>query len=155
MRYFRFFALMVLLVFTGQCCYAQNTAPKEEWPAYICAFFLGFGTGHFYLGDRKAINFLIGEIAGIGIAAGGFIFIYFKAASYDDPYQIGEDMSVICGGYSIVLLGTIVILVSRLCEIIDIFRAVDQAKAEGKIANFKPVIDIQPAKTFFGISYKF
>jgi hypothetical protein len=151
MKFSRLLTLLLLCIFIGNCCYARNETQKEEWPAYLLAIFNGFGAGHHYLGDDFSLFFLGSQFAGCALITWGFVFLYFSPEIFS--YEYAE--TTLTSSIYLISCGALVYLISRVWEIVDIFYAVKRAREAGKIAEFKPYIDIQPSKTGFGISYRF
>ena len=142
----RILTILLLFVFIGGIGYTQNSATKQEWPAYFLSILIGFGTGHFYLGDENGKYFLIGGLTGTGLLIGGLVYLRFSDTRPEDRFE--TMMLLTLGGVS-------VFLIARVWEIIDIFFAVDRARKKGEIAQFEPYIDVSPTRTGFGISFKF
>ncbi|HVN77549.1 MAG TPA: hypothetical protein VMW38_00995, partial [Terriglobia bacterium] len=127
--------LMLLVFLAAGSVFAQTTPPpKSSTPAYLLAILLGFGSGQYYVGENGT-PFLIGDLAGWGMEIAGYLVILSDASSAS--YTSTADT----GAY-LVLGGAAVLLVSRIWEIVDVFGAVDKARAAGRVAVV-PVIDVK------------
>lgn len=141
-------ACTVLIFFMlATATYAEEA--KSPVPAYLLSFLLGFGTGHFYLGDDSASLFLIGELCGTGlIIASLFIALSGFDLFGSDPHSFESTIAQVVAG-----IGILTLTIFRIWEIIDIFGAVDDAKKRGTAASNNVSIKLSP--TSFSLNYSF
>jgi hypothetical protein len=126
----------------------QTIPPKPAWPGYAMAIFLGFGSGQYYLG-ANGTPFLIGDIAGIAVMAGGYAYMLVGAMSAPDPY------AVITTSYIIIAAGGLVYSVTRVWEIIDIFGTAERMRQAGKVVRILPDISVQPTCISLGMTLRY
>ncbi len=144
-RLFKVVTLVLLVFFAAGSLFAQEQ-PKNAWPAFFLSIFFGFGLGQYYLG-QNGTPFLLGDFIGAGVLTGG---MYLAARSLL-PRAFGDsvDSSEFQAGYTLLIAGSVVILVSRIWQIIDVFGTVDRARKPGKVAGVVPVIDVDIQRTSF------
>jgi hypothetical protein len=150
-RLARITALALVLFTVASSAFAQEPGPKSSFPAYLFTLFLGFGTGHYYLG-ANGTPFLLGDVAGVGLATAGLVIAGVNAAggayAVDGVMTDGFRGALI--GFGVAGAGCIVLAISRVCEIVDIFAKVDQARAEGRVAS----VTMEPAFSVTGTSFE-
>ena len=157
-RLFKVVSVMLLVFLAAGSLFAQDAqSGKPAWPAYAFTFLLGFGTGQFYLG-QNGTGFLIGDAAGLaGLGVGYAVIassIFSIGTSYTDTSLTSAGTGVIVG-YGLVVVGSIVFLISRIWEDIDIFGAVNRARQAGKVAEINPVLEIHNTSFEAGISIRY
>ena len=132
----RVVSLMLLVFFAAGSLSAQAVQPKSSAPAYILTLLLGFGTGQYYVGENGN-PFLIGELVGYAAVLGG---VLIDASANPGGYTFGYAYDYT--GVYIAAAGVVELLVFRIWEIVDVFGAVDRARAAGRVA-LVPVVSIQ------------
>lgn len=148
--------VMVLLAIMSTSVFAQS-AKKDAMPAYLLSIFLGFGTGHFYLGSSNAFTFLLldGGFLAVEII-GSSLMLASAQSAVNDIYTNGTaSTSGITLGYAMVLAGALGYLGVRIWEIVDIFGQVDKMRAKGKIAQLLPKIEVDPDNVKVMLAYKY
>ncbi len=133
--------LLIMLV-VATASYAEA---KSVVPGYLLGILLGYGTGHFYLGDSAASLFLLTELGGTALVIGGSA-LYFATA-------LSLDLAGAYTGLILIAAGAVVLEVFHIIEIIDIFRAADQAKRAGKVSE--NTLDLAITPTGFNVRYNF
>ncbi|MGA2641289.1 MAG: hypothetical protein ABSG21_10365 [Spirochaetia bacterium] len=163
-RLIKVVSLMLLVFLAAGNLFAQTTQPKAAWPAYVLCIFPGYGFGHYYLG-QNGTPFLLGDLIGAGVALAGMgliasafspgsvlsIDIFLVFFPYGPPPEIVVDSSEFRTGCALLIAGGVVLLVSRIWEFIDVFAAVDRARAAGKVAVV-PVFNVQRTSYKPGVS---
>lgn len=139
----------LVLVFFMLTAVSYGEEAKSAVPAYLLSIFLGYGTGHFYLGDDSASFFLITELCSTGVMLAGVILMFALVNPFD-PYA---SLSAATAGYVVVGVGALAMGVFHIWEIIDVFGAVDEAKKRGAVASQSLSVKISP--TGFGLNYSF
>jgi hypothetical protein len=114
---------------------------------YLLTFLLGFGSGHFYLGDGGAVTFLVTDLVSIGIMVGGAVYMMSSALSVTSGST--EGLSGALTGYLIVGGGALIYSIARVWEIVDVFFAADKAKTAGTVTL---VPGIMPRNDGIGLS---
>ncbi len=137
---------IVLLALISTSLSAQEVK-KSAMPAYLLSIFVGFGTGHFYIGSDKAIIFLLLDAAAIAVEIGGGV--YMMTAALD------ADVSRTLTGSYIMYGGLAAVLIVKVVEIINIMGEVDKKRAEGVVAKIEPRIAVQPESVAVSLSYKY
>jgi len=139
----------LVLVFFILTAVSYGEEAKSAVPAYLLSIFLGFGTGHFYLGDDSASFFLISELCSTGVVVVG-IALMFALVNPFDPFA---SLSAATAAYVVAGVGALALSVFHIWEIIDVFGAVDEAKKRGAVASQSLGVKISP--TGFGLNYSF
>ena len=158
-RAIKVITVLLLLFVIGGNAFAADAAPKSAVPAYLLSILLGYGSGHYYLGDNGT-GFLIGDLAGTaGVVVGGVLAVsaaatVASATSYSDIEAAAATLTI---GYVVVAAGSLITSVSRIWEVVDIFGKVDKAKADGRVAEITvtPVIEMTPTSFETGISISY
>ncbi len=146
--------VLFLLVAVGAgTAFAQaSPPPREAWPAYGLSIFVGFGTGHYYLG-ANGTPFLIGDVAGLGLVGGGYIYMLSSIlGAASNPYSFDPATAYV--GYGIVGLGVLVFVVSRVWEVVDVFGVVERLRGEGKVV-VTPVIRVESNQTSVELAFNY
>ena len=146
--------VLLLVTATGGVFAQAAESPRTAWPAYGLSIFLGFGTGHYYLGESGTM-FLIGDAGGIAIMVGGYVYMYSALMSSVTSGSTSSSVSAITTGYAVVGVGAVIYLVSRVWEIVDIFGTTDRLRRDGKVVGLRPVIDARPDAVSFVLSYQY
>jgi hypothetical protein len=155
-RFLKIVTLALLILLAAGSLFAQSSA-KPAWPAYPLAIILGYGTGQYYVG-ANGTPFLVADIVGDVAVYGGLIWAVSSAASVlTNPSATGaaDAATGVFIGYGLVGVGSVVLLVSRIWQIVDVFGAVDKAKSAGKVVEVVPVVDVQRTSFELGVSLKY
>jgi len=144
---------VLLILVVGGAVFAQGVQTRAAWPAYALSIVLGLGTGQWYLGEN-GLGFLIGDVSGVAIAAGGAAYLYEMLVVGSSPVGSDSFAETVAIGSTIVGAGALVFLVSRVWGILDIVDALDRDRQAGKVANLEPVIEMRPQGVAFELSYK-
>jgi hypothetical protein len=149
-RFTKCFALSLAVLCMGVLAIdaQQSIPPKPAWPGYGLAIFLGFGTGQYYLG-ANGTPFLIGDIAGVAVMAGGYAYMIVAALGAPDPY------AAITTSYIIIAAGGLVYSVTRVWEIVDIFGTAERMRQAGKVVRIVPDISVRPTGVSMGVSVRY
>lgn len=146
-RFFKILAIVLIVLFCAGVLFAQSgPASKPGWPAYAFSILLGFGTGQFYLGEN-GVGFLVGDLALYAGIAG--YYVNLLTLPYGDYSALQTRIFV---GSAILGIGSVITLVSRVWEIIDVIGSVDRLTKEGKVASLTPTLEIRPTGVCFGLS---
>ncbi|MGA2766474.1 MAG: hypothetical protein ABSG17_24280 [Spirochaetia bacterium] len=139
--------LTVIVFLAAGAIFAQQTqAPRSSTSAIILTLLLGFGSGQYYLGDN-GVGFLLGDAIGVvGVGVGYAVF----ASSFVGYYRY--QTSTFDEGLALVAGGAIVLLVTRIWEIVDIFGRVEKGRQEGTVVEMEPVIDVRNTSFEAGVS---
>jgi len=127
---------LLLLAFLAGGSLSAEEQPKAAAPAYLLSAFVGFGTGQYYCG-ANGIGFLVVDIVGVGVV------VYGLGSASGSTFSQGLQ------GAAFIELGGLVLLVSRIGQIINVFGAVERAKREGRLADVVPVINVDIRRTSF------
>jgi hypothetical protein len=156
-RSLKVLAVVLVVLFCAGAVFAQSGDKKAAWPAYPLSILLGFGTGQFYQGEN-GVGFLIADVAGYGGIIGGAVYMMVAVASAAfNPLSvtsISDLATATLVGYTIIGVGSVVWLVSRIWEVVDTFGTVDRLSKAGQLAGLTPTIDVRPTGVSFGLSYK-
>ena len=114
---------------------------------------VGFGTGHYYLGD-DGTPFLIGNIIGLGGMVGGYVYELASIASitYSSSSSVQNALTGTYIGLGVVVVGAGVYLASHIWEVVAIFGAADRARRDGRVAELTPVFNVRRTSCEPGIS---
>ncbi len=156
-RSLKILAIVLVVLFCAGTLFAQSEGKKAAWPAYPLSIILGFGTGQFYLGEN-GLGFLIADVVAYGAVIGGGIYMVSAAAAAvlnpDPVAALAEASTAALVGYTIIGVGSVVWLVSRIWEVVDTFGAVDRLSKAGKVAALEPTLEVRPDGVAFGLTYK-
>jgi hypothetical protein len=155
-RFLRIVTMALLILLAGGALFAQGSA-KASWPAYPLAIIVGYGTGQYYVG-ANGTPFLIADVVGDAALYGGLIYAVVSAASVIGNQSMSGAANATTGvlvGYGIAGVGSVVLLVSRIWQIVDVFGAVDKARADGKVVEVVPVVDVRRTSFELGVSLKY
>ncbi len=136
-------ALILIGFLAAGAVFAQDLQPKAEWPAYLLSVFIGFGTGHYYLG-ANGTPFLIGDVLGLGVEVGGLLYELGAAVALDTTQTLD--------GLTLVIVGAGIFLVSRIWEVVDVFSAADEARKAGRVAAVVPVFSVRRTSFESGVA---
>lgn len=142
---------------------ATDPTPKNATPAYLLTIFLGFGTGHFYLGAPHAVTFLVLDGAGVaGMALGGVLVAAGESyrancGGFDLFCGFSQSMGRLAAGLGLIGLSGTYFLVVRILEVVDIFRQADVLRGEEKVASarIRPTIVPTADGVSFGLNVSF
>ena len=126
-------------------CSAQQ-AQKSAVGAYVLSIFVGFGSGHFYVGSPRAPVFLGVELGAVGAVVVGGVHIGTSMLSLN----VGTAVL----GYSLIVAGSAVLPVARIVEIISTIGEVDRKRQEGTVA-IVPTITAGPRGALVGVSLRY
>ena len=148
-RLFKVVCLTVIIFLAAGAIFAQQTqAPRSSTSAIILTLLLGFGSGQYYLGDN-GIGFLLGDAIGVvGVGVGYAVF----ASSFVGYGYSRYQTSTFDEGLALVAGGAIVLLVTRIWEIVDIFGRVEKGRQEGTVVEMEPVLDVRNTSFEAGVS---
>ncbi len=148
--------VVLLVLFCAGSLFADGGAAKPGWPAYFFSIFLGFGTGHFYLGE-DGTGFLLGDLAGLAGVVGSVAYMLVATYSLYGDFSlpsVSALQSTYLTGFAIMGAGLVVTLVSRIWEIVDVIAAVNRLTEEGRVASLSPTLDVRPGSVSLGLSYR-
>ncbi len=156
---FKVLAIVLVVLFCAGTLFAQSDEGKKAaWPAYAFSILLGFGTGQFYLGE-SGVGFLLGDLAGVAGVIGGSVYFFsasVAAITNPDPIAAATELgTATLIAYTIIGVGTVVTLVSRIWEVVDTIGTVDRLTKEGRVAVLMPTLDVRPNAVSFGLSYRY
>ena len=140
-------AFLALLIILPSVSLFAEPHPKAAWPAYVLAIEPGFGLGQFYCCDANGVFFLITDFAGALLMAFGMLKVvplvgWWELTGTVEPQLAPRD-------YSIFWWGVVISVASRILEVIDVGRAVDNARKAGRIADIVPTIDADIRRSSF------
>ena len=151
----RMLLVVLLVLLTAGAVFAQSAeTPKAAWPAYGLAIFLGFGTGHWYLGE-SGTAFLIGDAGGMALMVGGYVYMAAALFNSASSGSFGSSASTITTGTAVMGVGALVYAVSRIWEIVDIFGTTERVRQAGRVADLQPVIEARPQGVSFALCYEY
>ena len=136
--------LRVLLVSLGVmlavgALFAQSDPEvKPAWPAYLFSILLGFGTGPYWVGGNGNL-FLVSDLSCVGFVAIGSVIVYGC-----DGLSSRSTLSGEAAGYLVIGAAAITYSIFRIWELLEVFNAVDKAKKAGLVADFNPIVTVNP-----------
>ena len=142
--------IVLLVVLLAVVCTDAFAQQKDPVPAYLLSILLGFGTGHLYLDDGMARQFLILDAATLAATAvGGLVVVASLFVAIDSESYAG-----VYAGYGLAAAGAIAFAGSRIWEIVSTINTVD-AVAENNKTAIKPSISATPGgRIAVGVSYQ-
>jgi len=139
--------IIILVLMLVASALSAQTVQKSSVGAYLLTIFIGFGTGHFYVGADNAVTFLLLDIGTVAFSALG-AGIMVRGASSLDLADMQTGMLMTYGGLGI---GAVV----RIIEIVSIIKTVDKKRATGEVARLEPNITPTANGVSFYLSYKY
>jgi hypothetical protein len=149
-RFFKLVSLVLLVLIGAEALSAQEAvAPPKASLARLLGVLVGFGAGQYYLGV-DGTGFLVGDAigaAGAGIGYAIFASSFVGIGRYrTSPHDTGL---AILGG------GTVVLLVSRIWELSDLFGRIERGRREGSVAQVQPVVNVRETSFEVGVSIRY
>jgi hypothetical protein len=152
-RLVRILAVVLVVMLVAATVSMAQEIKKDSTPAYLFTILLGFGTGHFYLQDKAAVQFLLLDAGSLAVTAAGYVVVMSSLYSAD-PYLTEEWPAEWSIGLGLMLAGSLVYSAVRIWEIVDVIKTVNEMRAAGKVA-MRPVLEIGPGSTQVGVSLSY
>ena len=120
--------------------------PKPAWPAFFLSVFVGFGTGQYYCGTNGT-TFLLCDFLGLAMTV----------AIVVDPFLLMQGARNLEEAFLSLFTGPVLLLVSRIWQIFDVFWAIDEARRYGRVAEVVPALDVDIQRTSLelGVSLRY
>jgi hypothetical protein len=135
----------------------DQASPRPMAPAVLLSIFLGFGSGQYYLGE-SGVLFTVGDVAGIGLVAGGVAYVlvaWADTAHYTTKLTSygSESYPETTAGYVMLGGGIVVYAVSRVWQLINVV-SYRPRKAE-QTSSLTPVIEARPQGVSFAVRWQY
>ncbi len=143
--------VLVLLAVVASISTAQS-ARKDPALAYVLSFFVGFGTGHFYLQDDAATRFLLLDAGSLAATVAGAAIAVSSLYSAD-PYGTALPAGYTTG-LGVMVAGSLAFSAFRLWEFIDVLGSVNEMRTSGRITA-RPAVEIRPGGTEVGVALSY
>ena len=158
-RLIRKASIPVLFLLAAGALFGEASKPKDSSLAYPLAICVGFGIGHYYIGQNGAPFLIVDLISTAGIAAGYVIMArsFVMAMPPRNPgSSSGSNASIDPHiGFDIWFAASLVLAICRVWQVVDIFRAVEVARKLGTVVEAVPVVNIQVTSYEIGVALRY